>query len=89
MLLINAKDNGIGKIIGNKSSYRACNYGDLLAYELPNTQIKGFVSHKIFNRPDMNKCNEISLIPDIYLPVRWSDVLEGKDVYWEWILKHY
>jgi hypothetical protein len=26
-----------GTVIGNKSAYRPCSYGDLLAYELPNT----------------------------------------------------
>jgi hypothetical protein len=88
MLITDAIDNRIGRVIGNKSSYRPCHYGDLLAYELPNTKIRGFVSHKIFKRPDAEKCNETSLIPDNYISAGWQDVLEGKDIYWEWILEH-
>jgi hypothetical protein len=89
MLITSAIDNRIGAVVGNKSSYKPCSYGDLLAYELPNTKIRGFVSHKIFKRPDAEKCHEISLIPEFYIPVTWQDVLEGKDIYWECILKHY
>jgi hypothetical protein len=89
MLITDATDNRIGIVVGNKSSYKPCSYGDLLNYELPHTKIKGFVSHKIFKRPDTELCDESSLIPKIYIPAGWSDVLEGKDIYWEWILEHY
>jgi hypothetical protein len=89
MLITAATDNRIGTVIGNKSSYKPCHYGDLLAYELPHTKIRGFVSHKIFNRPDTERCNESSLIPEIYIPATWQNVLEGKDIYWEWVLEHY
>jgi hypothetical protein len=89
LLITDATDNHIGIVIGNKSSYKPCHYGDLLAYELPHTKIRGFVSHKIFNRPDTKRCNEASLIPVAYIPDNWSDVLEGRDIYWEWVLEHY
>lgn len=87
LLITEARDNNIGIIIGDKSSYRPCNYGDILFGELPNTHIKGSVSHKIFYRPNVNKCNESTLIPDVYLPTTWSDVIQNKDVCWEWVLK--
>jgi hypothetical protein len=87
MLITDATDNRIGVVVGNKSSYKPCSYGDLLAYELPNTKIRGFVSHKIFQRPEAEKCNEDSLIPENYIPATWQNVLDGKDIYWEWILK--
>jgi hypothetical protein len=89
MLITDATDNGIGIVIGNKSAYKPCSYGDILAWELPDTKITGWVSHKIFNRPDRSQCDELSLTPAIYLPATWADVLEGKDIYWEWILEHY
>jgi hypothetical protein len=88
MLITDATDNNIGIVVGNKSSYRPCSYGDLLAWELPNTKIRGFVSHKIFKRPNTEKCDELSLTPTIYIPDSWSDVLDGRDKCWEWILEH-
>lgn len=89
LLITQAMDNNIGVVIGDKSSYKPCHYGDLLAWELPNTKIKGYVSHKIFNRPNTDKCNESYLLPVVYLSPRWSDVLVGKDIYWEWILENH
>jgi len=88
-LISKATDNNIGVVIGDKSSYKSCGYGDLLAWKLPHTKIKGYVSHKIFNRPDTYKCNESYLLPAVYLSPSWNDVLEGKDIYWEWILKNH
>jgi hypothetical protein len=89
MLITAAIDNNVGIVIGDKSSYRPCNYGDILAWELPNTKIRGFVSYKIFNRPNIAKCSEDYLLPTVYLHPDWKDVVEAKDVYWEWILKNY
>jgi hypothetical protein len=89
LLITKATDNNIGIVIGDKSSFRPCNYGDLLAWELPNTKIKGFVSHKIFERPNTTKCHDLTLIPDVYLTQNWSEVSVGKDICWEWILNHY
>lgn len=89
MLITVARDNDIGLLIGERSSYRPCNYGDMLAWELPNTNIRGYVSHKIFIRPNSNDCNESILMPDIELSPNWADVLNGKDICWEWILDNY
>jgi len=89
LLITSAKDNNIGIVIGSESSYKPCDYGDALAWELPNTKIRGIVSHQIFNRPDISKCNEPALIPNIHMEPTWRDILENKDICWEWILKHY
>ena len=89
LLIISAVDNNIGKVIGSKSSYRPCNYGDLLMWELPNTNIQGFISHKIFNRPDSTKCNETSIIPEINIQTTIEDMLNGNDRCWDWVLEKY
>lgn len=89
LLITDATDNNIGIVVGNKSSYRPCNYGDMLAWELPNTKTKGFVSHKIFNRPNRDQCDGLSLIPQVYIPTSWTDVVEGDDICWKWILENY
>ena len=89
MLITVAHDNSIGITIGEESSYKPCNYGDLLAWQLPNTKLKGYVSHKVFVRPDTDKCSESSLIPTVHLHSKWEDVLKGKDICWEWVLDKY
>jgi hypothetical protein len=87
-LIAKATDNNIGIVVGSKSSYRPCRYGDALAWKLPNTKIRGIVSHKIFNRPNSDKCNEMSLTPTIYMPLSWADILSGEDICWNWILEY-
>lgn len=89
MLIITAIDNNIGKVIGSESSYKPCSYGDLLAWELPNTNIRGFVSHKIFLRPDTAKCNDNSIVPQIKIRTSIEDMLNGNDSCWNWILENY
>ena len=42
-LITLARDNQVGIVIGEKSSYRPCNYGDLLTWSLPNTDRKSVV----------------------------------------------
>jgi hypothetical protein len=90
MLIIDARDNGVGQVIGEKSSYKPCTYGDILSWQLPNTKITGGISHKIFNRPDKSKCNEPYLTPDILIEYRWENMLQGGgDQCWDWIIEHY
>jgi hypothetical protein len=89
MLILEAIDNGIGTLIGNKSSYKSCSYGDLLGWELPNTKIQGFVSHKIFKRPDVSKCNDLYIIPDVLIEPSFNDLSTGNDRCWDWIIENY
>ena len=89
ILLVEARDNEIGKIIGEKSTYKPCSFGDILSWKLPNTQITGGISHKYFTRPDESKCNEEYLSPDVYIPTTLEDYKNGIDPCWEWIKKNY
>jgi hypothetical protein len=89
LMIIEAMDNNIGQIIGEKSSYKPCTFGDVLSWELPNTKIRGGISHKIFNRPDENKCDEESLTPHILIEQHFDDLQNGEDRCWEWILNHF
>ena len=89
LLISTVMDNNIGVVIGSASSYKPCNYGDILYWELPNTNIRGTISHKVFTRPNIAKCAEASLIPTVLLTPSWLDVLGNKDICWEWILSHY
>jgi C-terminal processing protease CtpA/Prc len=89
ILLVEAKDNHIGTIIGENSTYRPCNYGDILFWKLPNTEISGGISHKYFARPDESKCGEDFLAPDIYIPKTMEDYKNGTDSCYEWITSVY
>ena len=89
MLVTESIDNEIGLVVGGNSSYKPCSYGDLLAWELPNTKVKGYVSHKVFNRPNMDECDESHIRPTVYIPNKWSDFLVGNDACWDWIVKMY
>ena len=88
LLVSTIVDNNLGIVIGGKSSYKPCHYGDLLYWMLPNTNVKGCISHKIFIRPDAAKCGETTLLPTVQLESTWKDVVSGADVCWEWILSH-
>ena len=87
MLITSAVDNGIGMVIGENSTYAPSHYGDCLYWELPNTHVKGSVSHKIFYRADASKRNENVLIPDIPLPVTWADYNSGVNPCWKWVME--
>ena len=87
MLITKAVDNGIGIVIGENSVYTPSAYGDILTWELPNTHVQGFISHKIFVRPDASKKNENAIIPDIPLPETWDDFQNGMDPCWRWVLE--
>ncbi len=88
MLIVMATDNNIGTVIGEAGSYRPCHFGDVLSYELPNTHVKGGVSHAYFMRPDKDACGENSLIPTIHIQRTWSDFIEGNDPWWQYILNN-
>jgi hypothetical protein len=90
LLIVNAVDNNIGKVIGEKSTYKPCHYGDILTWELPNTKIKGGVSYKIFNRPNESRCEESYLTPEVLLETHWDDYLQDHgDLCWNWVIEHY
>ncbi|MDR0231905.1 MAG: hypothetical protein LBI82_07275 [Dysgonamonadaceae bacterium] len=84
-LIILARDNKIGTIIGENSIYRPCNYGDILMWQLPNTNITGGVSHKYFIRPQESLCYEDAINPDIVIESSTDEVKKGIDVVWRWI----
>ena len=87
-LIALAVDNGIGIVIGENSTYAPNSYGDNLYWELPNTHVKGSVSHKFFYRADAAKWNETVLVPDVPLPTTWEDIRNGINPCWKWVMEH-
>jgi hypothetical protein len=89
LLITTACDNKIGTVIGDKSVYKPCSYGDILTWQLPNTKISGGVSYKIFNRANEDKCNEKYLVPNVVIENTNEDVMQGKDKCWNWVIENY
>lgn len=87
LLLTLARDNNIGTIIGETSGHRPSHYGDVLRFNLTNTETKATVSCRHFTRPNENLNNEIELVPDVVLNL--SDYTMEKDPAWEWIIKNH
>lgn len=85
LLLTIARDNGIGKIIGEVSGGKPCHYGDILYYTLPNTNTIGTVSHKYFTRPNMELADREYLVPDVCIELNDTD----NDLVWQWIVENY
>lgn len=65
MFVTAAYDNHIAEIVGNASTFRPTHYGDILSWKLPNTGISGYLSHKLFVRPDASKSDEDTILPEI------------------------
>lgn len=87
LLLTLARDNNIGTIIGETSGHRPSHYGDVLSFNLPNTDTNATVSCRHFTRPNENLNNESELVPDVVLNL--SDYTMEKDPAWEWIIKNH
>ena len=81
-----AVDNNIGTVIGEPASYSPTHYGDIISWMLPNTQTTGYVSHKLFVRPDETKGDEIPLTK--ILPTSFEDYVKGIDPCYNWVINH-
>lgn len=81
-LLTLVKDNALFPIIGIPTSQSPTCFGDVLCVELSYTQIKGYISHSYFVRPD-ERNQETSLLPDSLVRTSLKDWLNGKDACWD------
>lgn len=89
MLITMAYDNNIGVVIGGPSSYNASSYGDIIPWCLPNTQTTGFISHKLFLRPNIMEINDMQLLPDEVITPSWEEIGKDFDPCWSWVLKNF
>ena len=87
LLMTMAIDNNIGIAIGEPASYAPTSYGDLLFWNLPNTQTKGYISHKCFVRPDETKGLDIPLVKTF--STSFLDYQKGIDPCFNWVMDNY
>jgi len=83
MLMTMVRDNKIGTIIGETSSFPPSHYGEILPYSLPNTGELGSVCTKMFARPDTEHLEDEALEPDIAID------LTNKEAVWNYIVNKY
>ena len=83
MLMTLARDNGIGTIVGQTSTFSPSHYGEILPYSLPNTGELGSVCTKFFARPDATHVDDEALEPDVVLD------LTDKHAAWQFIVDRY
>lgn len=83
MLMTLARDNHIGTIIGESSTFPPSHYGEILPFILPNTGEAGTLCCKYFTRPDTARNDDASLEPDVYLD------LTDKGAVWTYIVNTY
>lgn len=67
MLMTLARDNHLGLIVGEDSSFPPSHYGEILPYRLPHTGLLGTISCKFFGRPDGEHIEDKTLVPDVKL----------------------
>lgn len=87
LLMTMAIDNNIGIAIGEPASYVATHYGDMISWNLPNTQTKGYISHKCFIRPDETKGQDVPLAKT--LSTSFQDYQKGIDPCFNWVMENY
>ncbi|MDO4510906.1 MAG: S41 family peptidase [Bacteroidales bacterium] len=83
ILMTLARDNKVGEIIGETSTFAPSHYGEILPYRLPHTGVVGTISCKYFSRPDVAHIDDATLEPDVKLD------LSDKEATWQYILTHY
>ncbi|WP_288287013.1 S41 family peptidase [uncultured Prevotella sp.] len=87
LLMTMAIDNNIGIAIGEPASYAPTHYGDMISWSLPNTQTKGYISHKCFVRPDETKGQDIPLANS--LSTSFQDYQKGIDPCFNWVMENF
>lgn len=83
MLMTLARDNRLGTIVGETSSYSPSHYGEILPFSLPNTCELGSVCTKFFARPDSAHVDDDVLEPMVELD------LTDKTAAWQFIVNRY
>jgi len=83
MLMTLARDNHLGIILGETSTFGPSHYGEILPYILPNTGVFGSISSKYFARPDKAHVDDDTLEPDAPLDLR------DKEAAWKYIVDTY
>ena len=72
-------DNDLGTIIGEPTGNAPSSFGDMISFQLPNTNFVLGVSYKYFTRPDPSNDPQDSLSPHVPINITRDDLIEGRD----------
>jgi len=86
MLTTTIADNRLATLVGQPSGNKPTTQTGYSQFKLPNTKKIVTLSYMYMERPDKSKDAEDSVYPDVEFPPDFGDVLEGKDVSFEYIL---
>ncbi|MGL4346324.1 MAG: S41 family peptidase [Cellulosilyticaceae bacterium] len=73
------QDSQLGTVVGTPTGNNPNSYGDVLQFQLPNSQIRYQVSMKRWVRPDRNRMED-TLVPDVLVTPTLQDWIDDKDV---------
>lgn len=74
------QDSKLGTVVGEPTSNNPNSYGDVLQFQLPNSQIRYQVSMKRWVRPDQTKNDEDTLMPDVLVEPTLEEWVSGRDI---------
>ena len=78
-------DNGLATVVGESTGGAPSGYGDILTFQLPETGLRFFVSHKRWIRPDPSRDPADTLMPDQLVPTSADDIRLQRDPQLEWV----
>lgn len=81
------KDNEIGTLIGEPTGNAPNSYGDILFFQMKNSELLYNISYSEWIRPEKGKRDYYALYPDIQVSYGIDDYIEGRDLVMETLLK--
>lgn len=81
------KDNEIGTLIGEPTGNAPNSYGDILFFQMKNSELLYNISYSEWIRPEKGKRDDYALYPDIQVSYGIDDYIEGRDLVMEKLLE--
>ena len=61
---VTLRDNNLCKVIGMQPGGKPSTFGDMLQFQLPNSKLLFTTTYKFYDRPDITKSGDETLVPD-------------------------
>ncbi|MCT4612558.1 MAG: S41 family peptidase [Clostridia bacterium] len=79
MFAVLLSDNNMAKVLGEPLGNKPSNYGDIITFKLPNSELEFSVSWKQFTRPKEESENEDTLVPDIQIYRTFDEIVNNNN----------
>lgn len=64
---VTLRDNNLCKVIGMQPGSKPSTFGDMLQFQLPNSKLMFTTTYKFYERPDITKNGDETLVPDMLI----------------------